>query len=92
MALPELYRFGREGTYFGLRKFLVYMIDGIYQVRYMFLLDQQKSLFTYWSSRLLYTFSFNMPTSHRRHGLTGFKLGYSNSRRYGPSPNFGRLF
>lgn len=32
MALPELYRFGREGTWFGLRLFLIYMIDGVYQV------------------------------------------------------------
>jgi phospholipid-translocating ATPase len=32
MALPELYRFGREGKWFGLRLFLIYMIEGIYQV------------------------------------------------------------
>ena len=32
MALPELYRFGREGTWFGLRPFILYMIDGVYQV------------------------------------------------------------
>jgi hypothetical protein len=32
MALPELYRFGREGTWFGLRSFIIYMVDGVYQV------------------------------------------------------------
>lgn len=32
MALPELYRFGREGRWFGLRIFILYMIDGVYQV------------------------------------------------------------
>ncbi|KAK7061656.1 phospholipid-transporting ATPase [Favolaschia claudopus] len=31
MAVPELYRFGREGTWFNLRSFAVYMIDGVYQ-------------------------------------------------------------
>ena len=33
MALPELYRFSREGTYFGMRQFIIYMLDGVYQVR-----------------------------------------------------------
>lgn len=33
MALPELYRFGREGKWFGMRTFIIYMIDGVYQVR-----------------------------------------------------------
>lgn len=32
MAFPELYRYGREGRYFGIRLFVVYMLDGIYQV------------------------------------------------------------
>lgn len=31
MALPELYRFGREGTWFGVKQFAIYMIDGVYQ-------------------------------------------------------------
>jgi len=31
MAVPELYRFGRQGTWFNLRSFFVYMIDGAYQ-------------------------------------------------------------
>ncbi|KAJ7667947.1 phospholipid-translocating ATPase [Mycena polygramma] len=31
MAVPELYRFGRQGTWFNLRSFFVYVVDGIYQ-------------------------------------------------------------
>jgi phospholipid-translocating ATPase len=31
MALPELYRYGREQKYFGLRKFLYYIMEGWYQ-------------------------------------------------------------
>jgi len=31
MALPELYRFGREGRWFSLRIFIIYMLDGVYQ-------------------------------------------------------------
>ena len=32
MALPELYRHGRQGEYFNIRIFLVYMLDGVVQV------------------------------------------------------------
>ena len=39
MAIPELYRYGREGRYFGLRRFGYYIIEGVYQsaVVYFFL-------------------------------------------------------
>lgn len=33
MAVPELYRYGREGTWFGIRIFMIYVLDGIVQVR-----------------------------------------------------------
>lgn len=33
MAVPELYRYGRDGKLFGLKRFAIYMIDGVYQVR-----------------------------------------------------------
>jgi magnesium-transporting ATPase (P-type) len=33
MALPELYRYGREGKWFGMWTFSGYMIDAVYQVR-----------------------------------------------------------
>jgi phospholipid-translocating ATPase len=33
MAIPELYRYGREGRWFGSGTFVVFMLDGIYQVR-----------------------------------------------------------
>jgi hypothetical protein len=32
MDVPELYRYGREGRWFGLRLFTIYMLDGVYQV------------------------------------------------------------
>ncbi|KAK0493628.1 phospholipid-translocating ATPase [Armillaria luteobubalina] len=31
MAIPELYRYGREGKWFGLKWFTVYVFDGVYQ-------------------------------------------------------------
>lgn len=33
MAVPELYWYGREGKWFGMRQFVVYMLDGVVQVR-----------------------------------------------------------
>ncbi|KAJ7772973.1 phospholipid-translocating ATPase [Mycena maculata] len=38
MALPELYRYGREGRWFGLRQFILYMADGVYQSAVLFFL------------------------------------------------------
>lgn len=32
MALPELYWYGREGKWFGIWDFAVYMFDGVMQV------------------------------------------------------------
>lgn len=32
MDLPELYHFGREGKWFGMTDFIIYMLDGIVQV------------------------------------------------------------
>ena len=32
MDLPELYHYGREGTWFHIWWFILYMVDGIYQV------------------------------------------------------------
>lgn len=33
MAIPELYREGREGKWFGTKLFSLYMLDAVYQVR-----------------------------------------------------------
>ncbi|THH16144.1 hypothetical protein EW146_g4435 [Bondarzewia mesenterica] len=38
MALPELYRYGREGKWFGMKLFSAYMIDGIVQSAVIFFL------------------------------------------------------
>ena len=32
MDIPELYHHGRDGYWFGLPSFILYMLDGIYQV------------------------------------------------------------
>lgn len=34
MQVPEVYRFGIENRWFGLRRFCIYMFDGIYAVRW----------------------------------------------------------
>ncbi|CAE6428267.1 hypothetical protein ACGC1H_000702 [Rhizoctonia solani] len=36
VILPELYRYGREGKWFGVRVFAIYMLDGIYQSAVIF--------------------------------------------------------
>ena len=36
MAVPELYRYGREGYWFNQRSFVLYMFDGLVQVRASF--------------------------------------------------------
>ncbi|KAF8680867.1 Phospholipid-translocating P-type ATPase [Rhizoctonia solani] len=36
VTLPELYRYGREGRWFGVRVFALYMFDGIYQSAVIF--------------------------------------------------------
>ncbi|KAJ6490741.1 hypothetical protein C8R47DRAFT_1123410 [Mycena vitilis] len=36
MALPELYRYGREGRWFGFKSFVIFMLDGIYQSAVIF--------------------------------------------------------
>jgi hypothetical protein len=33
MAFPELYRYGRERTWFSIRSFFIHMLDGVIQVR-----------------------------------------------------------
>jgi phospholipid-translocating ATPase len=38
MALPELYRYGREGKWFGNKLFTVFMLEGVVQVSRNFVL------------------------------------------------------
>ncbi|EDR03224.1 uncharacterized protein LACBIDRAFT_155569, partial [Laccaria bicolor S238N-H82] len=46
MALPELYWYGREGKWFGIRDFAIYMFDGVVQSAIIFFLI----LYTYFST------------------------------------------
>ena len=34
MELPEVYHYGRRGTWFGLTSFFMYMLDGVVQVSF----------------------------------------------------------
>ncbi|KAF8912154.1 phospholipid-translocating ATPase [Gymnopilus junonius] len=46
MAVPELYRYGREGKWFGLGQFTIYMFDAVYQSAIIYFLI----LYTYFST------------------------------------------
>jgi phospholipid-translocating ATPase len=64
MDVPELYWHGREGKWFGMRSFIVYMLDGVFQSAIIFFLIAYTYLST--SARLdgwgisLYEFSTTM--------------------------------
>lgn len=60
MALPELYRYGREGHWFSMKWFVLYMLDGIFQVCLVFCLVWGNHLIGY--SLLSSTFSSITPT------------------------------
>jgi phospholipid-translocating ATPase len=62
MALPELYRFGREGTWFGFRIFLRYCIEAVFQ-----------SVIIYFF--IHYTYS---STSAREDGYSGYIYEFSS--------------
>ncbi|KAJ7574583.1 hypothetical protein C8J56DRAFT_1172699 [Mycena floridula] len=57
MALPELYRYGREGRWFGLKWFALFMLDGIYQSAVIFFLVA----YTYMSTPTSRTDGYNIP-------------------------------
>jgi hypothetical protein len=80
MALPELYRFGREGTWFGLRSFIIYMLDGVYQVC-LLCSPVIVTLLTARGSRLSYISSYNTHTSRRLPVLTDMLWDYTNSQQ-----------
>lgn len=41
MQVPELYHYGREGSWFGIRLFFIYMFDGVVQVSILSHLNQR---------------------------------------------------
>lgn len=65
MQLPELYHYGRERYWFGIRTFSVYMIDAVYQVRnamtttvyFLICVSQSAVIF------FLFLYAYFMPTS-----------------------------
>ncbi|KAG8858770.1 hypothetical protein FRB96_004907 [Tulasnella sp. 330] len=63
MALPELYRPGREGRYFGLKLFTYYMWEGVYQSAVIF-------FFIYYAY---------MTTTSRNDGYNGYQFEFSTT-------------
>ncbi|KIM48588.1 hypothetical protein M413DRAFT_437796 [Hebeloma cylindrosporum] len=63
MDFPQLYRYGREGTWFGTKPFLVYMLDGVIQSAIIYFL-------------ILYTYT--SPTS-RTDGYDGYINEFSTT-------------
>ncbi|KAG8955493.1 hypothetical protein FRC03_011207 [Tulasnella sp. 419] len=63
MAIPELYRTGREGKHFGTKLFTLYMTDGVYQSAVIFFLVN----YAYWS------------TTSRTDGYDGYIYEFSST-------------
>lgn len=61
MAVPELYHYGREGYWFNLRSFGIYMIDGVYQASLSLTLGSLFNLSTVCYHLLLHTFHLPVP-------------------------------
>ena len=66
MALPELYRYGREGHWFNMKLFLAYMLDGIVQVRFnVYVLPTLRMLIRLQSAIIYFIilYTYAVPTS-----------------------------
>ena len=83
MAVPELYWYGREGKWFGMRQFVVYMLDGVVQVRsfcpkllaYLIDIERQSAIIYF---LILYTY---FTTSARTDGWQVALYEFSTVRR-----------
>jgi len=63
MAIPELYRYGREGTWYGMKRFSAYMFDGIFQSAIIF---------------FFVTYAYKVTTA-RHDGYEGYIYEYSTA-------------
>jgi phospholipid-translocating ATPase len=65
MAIPELYRYGREGCYFGMRMFSWYMLDAVLQVSTCTSREQYKSPTSLQSAIIFFliTYSYALTTA-----------------------------
>ncbi|KIY50739.1 phospholipid-translocating P-type ATPase [Fistulina hepatica ATCC 64428] len=63
MALPELYRYGREGKWFGMKIFTIYMLDGLLQSAIVYFL-------------ILYAYE---SVSARHDGYSGFQYEFATT-------------
>ena len=80
MAIPELYRYGREHYWYGTKIFIYFLFEAVYQVsklkdNQVFLADIAISLSSFISS-------FCMRTSPQPHDRTGMMLHFTNFLQY----------
>jgi len=76
MNIPELYRYGREGKWFGIRLFAVYMVEGIYQVCslcFEFPIPQSLILGLYQSAVIYFLIAYTYMTESAR--PDGYQVG-----------------
>lgn len=89
MAFPELYRYGRERTWFSMKSFAIYMLDGVVQVLSIF----PRVPLARWHpcSLFRYTLSLHTHTSPRLLVLMDTALRYMSIRLWGLFPPTGAL-
>lgn len=80
MALPELYKHPRQGEYFGLKLFMIYMTDAVVQVRH-FLRPSLPTMLIFLQSvviffLLLYTY---ITISSRSDGFAVYQFEFSTT-------------
>jgi len=66
MQVPELYRYGREGSWFGIRQFFVYMVDGVAQVCLTLILCLYKGSKAFLQSLVIFfiiTYTYTSPSA-----------------------------
>jgi hypothetical protein len=78
MQIPELYRYGRLGKWFGIWPFVIYMVDGVYQARHTIYI-RARLLTSIPSLRLSSSLS-RTRTGRQRHVLMGSGLHSMNLR------------
>jgi Phospholipid-translocating P-type ATPase C-terminal len=85
MDLPELYHYGRRGSWFNLKSFFIYMLDGFVQVRRIRDHRYCQSSNLHMSRLRLSISSFFTRTSHRHLARMAMTCTFMSSRRYCPS-------
>ena len=83
MEIPELYRYGREQYWFGIKTFAIYVFDAIYQVcSYLITNDRSQSINLFFDSHQSSSSSYFMDTSPRPQDQMATMLRSTNSQRF----------